>query len=61
MSYRDPISAGQTAPPLRPLPPELQPATRGDITAAINGLAEILQVLEDIRGLMKQQQQRPTA
>ncbi|MDT5371323.1 MAG: hypothetical protein QOC62_5754 [Mycobacterium sp.] len=35
-------------PPLRPLPPEQQPATRGDLAAVLDELKAIRGVLEDI-------------
>jgi hypothetical protein len=56
MTFGGPNSPGRTAPPIRPVAPEHQAATRGDIAAVINALDEIRRLLEDIRGLMQKPQ-----
>jgi hypothetical protein len=51
-----PSTAGWTQPPLKPrppLPPEEQPATRGDIAAVVDELREMRGVLEEIRELLR--------
>jgi hypothetical protein len=44
-----PNMAGKAAPPIRPVGPQHQPATRGDIADVVEQLDAIRAVLEQIR------------
>jgi len=43
----------ETQPPMRPRPPEEQPAQRGDIVVVVDELKAIRDVLEEIRELLR--------
>ena len=55
----DKAAAGRTAPPVRPLSSDQQPATKADLYAAVDAMrADMRQLLEQISTLIKDANQK---
>jgi hypothetical protein len=53
VSFQGPYTAGQTQPPMPPIPPGERPASRDDMTEVLSVLGEIRLILEEIRTLIQ--------